>query len=254
MKKNFILSLLSLALFIGYSPVQAQTQEVQPGGRLSKLGLRNIGATFGFGTADMNLSEMNGRLQALEVGRLDDMLTAFNFSIYTDFEAGFGFSLDVSGGTSFVSELYDTNTMMHFGTFTFGPTMYYSLLKTNRIRLMALGGLRTNDMSFKYNAKVSASPDFDDLLANPAANSNVVALQSTSTESAIFGARFQYRLGKKENLTLTAYSIGLDTGYNYGFETVAWREPQSNYIVRDMPAIKPDYFYLNFTFSALLKR
>jgi len=119
---------------------------------------------------------------------------------------------------------------------------------------MAVGGLRDTDMSFEYNANTNASPGFNDLLANLAANSNAIVLESISTESAIFGARFQYRLGKKENLKPREYSIGIDSGYNYSFDAVSWHEPRSKNIIRDMPAIKPDNFYLNFTFSALLIR
>jgi len=253
MKKTFILFSLSFAFFIGYSPLQAQTQEAQvelP----NKLGLRSIGATLGIGATDMNLNEINDHLQVLGIGRLDNMLSAYNFSIYTGFNGGFGLSIDVNGAISLGSELYNSNSWITLKTFSFGPTFYYPLFTTNRIRLMAVGGLRDNDMSFEYNANTNASPGFDNLLANPAANSNAIILESISTESATFGARFQYRLGKKENLKPREYSIGIDSGYNYSFDAIAWREPGSKNIIRDMPAIKPDHFYLNFTFSALLLR
>ncbi len=72
--------------------------------------------------------------------------------------------------------------------------------------------------------------------------------------SAIFGARFQYRLGKKESLKLREYSLGIDSGYNYSFETVPWSEPLSKHVIRSMPSVKTDYFYLNLTFSANLLR
>lgn len=254
MKRKLNFWILGLAFFIGCSPLQAQTQEVQIDS-LNKLVLRNIGATFGFGVADINLNEMNSRLQALGIGQLDDELSVLNFSIYAGFKGGFGLSADINWGTSLGGKVYDTNYRINFDIFSVGPTMYYSLLTTNRVRLMALGGLRMSDMSFRYNFDTGASPGFDDLLTNPSASSNFIIIKNgIGAESATFGARFQYRLGKKENLKPREYSLGIDTGYNYSFDAVPWSEPQSKHIIRDMPAIKPYYFYLNFTFSALLIR
>ncbi|WP_347157438.1 hypothetical protein [Pontibacter chitinilyticus] len=145
--------------------------------------------------------------------------------------------------------------MLKLNTFSAGSTLYYSLLTTNRVQLMALAGLRINDMRFTYNSNTGGAPAFNDLFTNPAANSRAVVLQtSTGAESATFGARFQYRLGKKENLKAREYRLGIDSGYSYCFDDVTWQEPQSKTMVRDMPAVKPDHFYLNFTFSALLLR
>lgn len=255
MKRKFYFWILGLALFIGCLPLQAQTQGVQLDS-LNKLVLRNIGATFGFGTANVNLHEMNNSLQELRVGQLDDKLTTLHFSIYAGFKGGFGLSADINFGTSLGGrEVYNTNAAINLNTFSFGPTLYYSLLTTNRVRLMALAGLRMNSMSFKYNANTLASPDFEDLLANPAASGSVKVMRtSIPARSATLGARLQYRLGKKENLKSREYSLGIDSGYNHSFDAVPWSEPLSKTIIRGMPAIKPNHFYLNFTFSALLIR
>ena len=238
------------------SPLQAQQQKTLIG-EPNKLRLHSIGATFGFGVADMNMSRLNSRLQALGIDQFYDQLAIFNLSVYAGFRGRFGLSVDISGGSSLGGkEEYSPDAHINFNTFSFGPTLYYSLLTTNRVRLMALGGLRMSDMNFKYNANAFASPDFDDLLAAPPASSNNVVIMRTAipAESATLGARFQYRLGKKENLKPREYSLGIDSGYNYSFETVPWSEPLSKQIIRDMPAVKTDHFYMNFTFSAYLLR
>ncbi|WP_162056543.1 hypothetical protein [Pontibacter pamirensis] len=96
---------------------------------------------------------------------MSQYLAVINFSIYADFKGGFGLSADVSGGSSLGGkEEYSPDAMINLNSFSFGPTMYYSFLTTNRIRLMALGGLRMNEMRFTYNANAFISPDFDDLL------------------------------------------------------------------------------------------
>ncbi|MFD2067303.1 hypothetical protein ACFSKU_10450 [Pontibacter silvestris] len=216
--------------------------------------LNKLGATLGLGVATMNLNEMNNRLQELGIGSLEEDQNWYNFSIYIEFNSGFGISMDISGGISLESELYNPDTWITLKALSFGPTLYYPFVKTNRIRLSVLGELRTYDMKFEYNANANAIPDLNNLLTNPAANSNTVILESTSTDAVTLGARFQYRLGKKENLKPREYSLGIDIGYNYGFGSVAWHEIRSKYAINDMPAIKPDNFYFNFTFTALLIR
>lgn len=254
--KNKFVGIFCLAVCLLSYPLQAQMKEMVTD-RSPKVRLHRIGATLGFGVADMNMNTLNTRLQALDIDQFYDQLAVYNVSIYAGFREGIGISMDISGGSSLGGkDEYSPDANVNFNTFTFGPTLYYSLLTTNRIHLMALGGMRINDMSFKYNADSYASTDFDALLTAPSASSNhVVAIRTAfPAESAIFGARLQYRLGKKENLKPREYSLGIDTGYNYGFETVPWSEPLSRQIIRDMPAIKTDHFYMNFTFSAYLLR
>ncbi|WP_347157439.1 hypothetical protein [Pontibacter chitinilyticus] len=99
MKTTHRLWLLCSVLFIGYSPLQAQTKDVYPAAP-GKLVLRSLGATIGAGVADMNLKALNSRLQVLEIGQLDGTLSVINLSVYAGFNGGFGLSADVNLGTS----------------------------------------------------------------------------------------------------------------------------------------------------------
>ncbi len=252
MKKKHIIWMAALAVAAGYSPLQAQTRQVFAD-RPNPLGVSKVGATVGFGVADMNLAAMNARLQELEIGRLEEMLTNINFSVFAGLHNGMYISMDGNFGIALESVYYSPNAWITLKTFSFGPTVYYPLITTNRLRVFALGGFRSNDMRFEYNRNTNASPDLNDLLTTPSSSSTVV-LENVSNESLTLGGRFQYRLGKKENLKAREYSIGIDSGYNHAFSAALWREARSNYPVQNMPAIKADHFYLNFTFSAALIR
>ncbi|RDV14644.1 hypothetical protein DXT99_13325 [Pontibacter diazotrophicus] len=257
MKTNFTVCALCFILFIAHSPLRAQTQEALSEDQPSKTGLSKIGATFGLGAANMNLKAINSRLQALEIGKLEESSTTFNLSLYSEIYGGLGASFDVSSGYSFDSFAADPHAFLRLTMLSFGANIHLSLLNTNRFQLQAFGGPRFNDMRLTYNTDTRASPDFDDLLTTPSANSSSVALESVSLdEIANVGVRFQYRLGRKENLKTRGYTLalGIDSGYNFSFSDTPWREVHSQRTVQNMPAIEPDNFYLNFTFSAYLLR
>lgn len=254
MKSYVAVCTICLVVFMLGSPLRAQIQEVsadQP----PKTGLRKVGLTFGFGVADMNLSQMNNRLQELEIGKLEEVLTNFEFGLYSEIYGGIGASFNISIGKALESIAYSQNAMIGLSTLAVGANFHISLLHTNRFRLQVLGGPRFNDMRFEYNMDTNTAPDLDDLLINPSGNSHAIVLESVSAnESAVVGARFQYRVGKKERLKQHEVSLGIDSGYNFSIGEVRWRDPYSKVPVQNMPSIRPDHFYLNFTISANLLR
>ncbi|WP_162053536.1 hypothetical protein [Pontibacter pamirensis] len=74
MKTNFTVCAFSLILFFLHSPLRAQTQEIQIDNP-NKLALHSIGATFGFGVADINVDALNARLQAAGIDQFYDQLS-----------------------------------------------------------------------------------------------------------------------------------------------------------------------------------
>lgn len=198
---------------------------------------------------------MNNHLQELEIGKLEEMLTNFEFGLYSEIYGGIGASFNVSIGEALESIAYDSKAMLGLSTLSIGTNLHYSLLNTNRVRLQVLGGPRFNDMRFTYNNNINTAPTLDDILVNPSGSSNTISLESVSeNKSAVVGARFQYRLGKKKHLKQHELSLGIDSGYNFSFGETRWRESYSKVPVQNMPSIKPDHFYLNFTISANLLR
>lgn len=254
MKATFTLSILCLSIFTVGLAQQAQGQATLPE-QSRKTGLSKIGATFGIGAANLNLKDINNRLQELEIGQLEASLTTLNLSMYSEIHGGLGASFSVGTGVSFDSFTSDPKAFLNLKMLTIGVSLHYALLSTNRIRIHVLGGPRFNDMRLTYNTNTSASPDLNGLFTNPSANSNSIVLESVPNgEAAVAGASFQYRTGRKENVKQREYTVGIDTGYNFNFGDTPWREVHSKAIVQNMPVIRPDHFYLNFTFSAFLLR
>jgi hypothetical protein len=232
------------------SPLLGQSRKL-PAGRTEMFSLNKVGVDFELGGAELNVTSLNNRLAELEIGKLEDVAGTYHGSFSLENYYGLGISFELAVGVFMNNVVFKPNTFLGLNTFSFGPSVYFPLVRTNRFRLLILGGIRSTELNFSYNANTMASPGFNALLNNPGANSNVFELYSTSNHLASFGAKVQYRIGKKENIKPVEYRLGLGSGYGYSFRTNPWRETGSKNVVAGMPVLKPDNFYLNLNISVL---
>lgn len=196
----------------------------------------------------MKLEVLNQRLAELQIGSLDPILASRTVSLYGG-HGNLGVSMDVHFGTAFENELFNPESYINLNIFSLGGTFYAPLLQYKRLDGQVLLGFRFTNINFEYNGNTNAATNFNSLLSNPAANAGFVRLTNTGNECLSGGARFQYRLGKKENGKPWEYKLGFDSGYIYGFRTGFWVEPGSRHPVPDMPKTRPDHFYFLLTFS-----
>ncbi|PSR52569.1 hypothetical protein AHMF7605_03025 [Adhaeribacter arboris] len=211
--------------------------------------LTKIGLNIGAGTSDMKLNQLNKRLADMNIGWLDPTLSIVNTSIYAEIKKVIGISIDFGVGISQDGKLNRLNSYLSFTTFSFGPSIYVPLYRSNRIFLWATGGVRSVDMTLKYNAIRNNAVNFNSLLSNPGANSNSFHVTSGLNQNAQFGGRFQFRLEKGYQEKSPDFRLGLDAGYAYCYRFYPWHETGSNAPIVNMPEVKPDNFYFNLNFS-----
>jgi hypothetical protein len=247
MKVNFNLRAFGLALSLNFLSFSAQSQD-GPNHYPKRRFFDKIGFSAGLGTGEMKVDALNQRLAELQIGRVDPILASRTISLY-GVSGNLGVSMDVNLGTAFENELFNPDSYLSFETFSLGVTFYAPLLQYKRFNVQVLLGFRFTNMSFEYNGNTNAATNFSSLLSNPAGNSSFVRLRNNNNECFSGGARFQYRLGKKENGKPREYKLGFDSGYIYGFRTGFWVEPGSRHPVPDMPKTRPDHFYFLLTFS-----
>lgn len=210
----------------------------------------SLGYDIGIGVGQMHLDSINHRLQELQVGQILDVLVNAQFNFYIESEQGAGLSLSGNWGIA-VSDVYKQNTYLDFNTLGFGVTGYIPLLYSNRIGFWATGGIRTNIMHLDYNYNRVASANFNNLFTSPAANTNTFSLISSGNQLASFGAKFQYRLWRKEKLKPYEIRFGINSDYNYSYQQNPWREIRSRSLITDMPNISPNNFSFVLTASIL---
>lgn len=247
MKLKQLLRAFCLGLFLSFLSLSAQSQD-GPNYYAKRRLFNKIGFSAGIGTGELKLDELNQRLAELQIGRVDPVLASRTISLYGGLR-NLGVSMDVNLGTAFENEFYNPDSYFNFETFSLGMALYAPLLQYKRFDVQVLLGFRFTNMSFEYNGKTNTPANFNSLLSNPAGNASFVRLLNTKNECFSGGARFQYRLGKKENVKPREYKIGFDTGYIYAFRTGFWVEPGSKHLVPDMPKTRPDHFYVHLTFS-----
>jgi hypothetical protein len=145
--------------------------------------------------------------------------------------------------------MIDRNVQMSLQTYSLGGTVYLPAYKSNRFNLLGIAGFRFTNLNFEYNPNKQATTNFGTLFSNPPANPGVVHLTSRANEDLNLGGRFQYRLGKKENLKSSSYRFGFDTGYIYNINRSSWAQAGSYNPLPGMPQVKLDNIYFHLTFA-----
>jgi hypothetical protein len=215
--------------------------------------LEKIGITAGAGVNVLNLKGLNQRLEALQIGKVDEFLAARSLELYTGND-DVAFAIDVNVGTAFENTLANPDsTSLNFGSFSLGIRVYRSLLRIRRVSLLATLGFRFTDLWFEYTVNTHFPTGFNTVLSNTT-GSNSVWLRNTENICVPLGGRFQYLLGKQPNRKGREYLIGIDTGYVFNAISNDWRRAGSGGIVQDMPVTRPGNFYFYLTFSGFLKR
>lgn len=252
MRLSFIFLVLLFFLSFIYYPLQAQTQEqlIKP---LKSRFIKEIGFSVGIGSNELNLKELNKYLEAHQIGRIDNQLGSRTLSLYLAGKKGFKGTIDINMSTSFENTMFKPNAFLYLNTTSVGSTFYTSLLHTNRFEILFLGGFRFTNIDFEFNGNTKSGSSFDSLVSNPSVNASMFHLTSNVNEDINIGGRFQYRLGKKENLKPREYRIGFDSGYIYNFRNSDWGQLGSNLPTPAMPKIKSDSFYFHLTFSGYFK-
>lgn len=198
------------------------------------------------------MRELNTFLKDRQIGSIYPELIPRTLSLYLAGKKGAKISYDLTFGESFEYTMDRPNVYLHLETVSAGMTFYKSLLQSNRIEVLFLGGFRFTSLEFDYNENTNVASSFDTLVSNPSGNASVVNLKSASEDLHV-GGRFQYRLGKKENLKPREYRIGIDSGYVYSFRNGPWWQAGNKLPVPAMPRVESDHFYLQLTFSGFFK-
>jgi hypothetical protein len=252
MRLRFIFLVLLFFLSFIYYPLQAQTQEQLIKPPKSRF-IKEIGFSVGLGSNELNLKELNEYLEGHQIGKIDNELASRTLSLYLASTNGFKATMDINAGTSFENTMFKPNAFLYLTTYSLGATFYKSLLHTNRFEILLLGGFRFTNIDFEYNGNTNAGSSFDSLVSNPSGNASMFHLTSDANQDLNMGGRFQYRLGKKENIKSREYRIGFDSGYIYNFKNSNWGQVGSSLPTPAMPKIKSDNFYFHLTFSGYFK-
>ena len=157
MKQTRLLLSIVVFLFFNFFSLQAQYPSIPtPESIINQSNnqkfITKIGFDIGVGPSEMNLQQLNRRLEDAKIGWLDELITTINVNAYAEFKNAVGVSMDYSLGVSQDGKMYQPNTFLNFTTSSFGPTVYVPLLRTRRVFLWATGGLRLVHMSMEYNS------------------------------------------------------------------------------------------------------
>jgi len=149
--------------------------------------------------------------------------------------------------------MYNPESFMSFGLFSMGLSYHEPLYQSNRFKWLFLLGIRTTQLELNYNPGGNKSQNFNTLFQAQQPSLTSFRIFSDDNLCIPAGIRFQYRLGKKENLHWGGYLIGLESGYKYYFRTTPWREIGGRNFITNMPAVKPDNFYFHLTFAVEIR-
>jgi len=210
-----------------------------------------FGVEYGLGIGQIKLTELNTRLKALQIGRLDE--TLFNAQVAITFERpdGFGSYLEGAWGVSLENQSFAENSRLGFSTSSFEVGYQFPIIYSNHLGTWFTAGFQTNRLHFRYDYNTTAEVDFDQTLTNPAANFNALSLVSSSNYLASLGLKSQYRFRSKEKNSPIECRLGFNSEYNLAFKKPSWLEDGGMKAVKNIPAVNPGNFNINLTFSIL---
>ena len=250
MKLRFLLLIFSFLFLLNSAPVSAQSIFPLIGKPDTERKIL-FGFVYGLGIGQIKLTDLNTRLQALQIGRLDEILFNAQMGITLERPDGFGSYLEGTWGISLENQGFAENSRLSFDIASLEIGYQFPVIYTNRLGTWFTTGLQKSNMNFRYDYDTTAEMSFDETLTNPAANFNALSLVSSSNYLASLGLKSQYRFRSKEKDSPIECRLGFNSEYSLNLKNSSWREDGGLKAVKNIPAVKPSNFNINLTFALL---